>query len=83
MAPAKVGRYQTIAGQRPAQPADQHQPWMIRRRYAKEKRRPLGRRSALNDFKSSMARRYIAEALSIIIASREAFNGLPSYQIGP
>mgnify|MGYP006169345051 CR=1 FL=1 len=46
------------------------------------KRRPVGRRSALNDVQSSMARLYFAGALSFIIASRAALNGLPSYQFG-
>ena len=82
MAPTRVGRYQSIAGQRPALPADPHQPWMSRRRYAKEKRRPGGRRSALNSAQSSMARLYLAGALSFIIASRAALNGLPAYQFG-
>ena len=43
---------------------------------------PVGRRSALNNAQSSMARLYLAEALSFIIASRAALNGLPAYQFG-
>ncbi len=49
-----------------------------------KKRRPCGRRLGLLQYSVEQARRYFAAAgaLSFIIASRAALNGLPSYQFG-
>ena len=49
-----------------------------------KKRRPCGRRLGLLQYSVEQARRYFAAAgaLSFIIASRAALNGLPAYQLG-